>query len=166
MVFTQRPSVINITEVQVEWLYELGAFLVHDAKPENEGFALFDSASDCLMTRVVAGYGKACWKLPSTLAKYPECDMLYFHVAKFILDGSFFGNSDVQRFWKVKINKFSGKMILRLQKELKKKLICNLNTLTQAVCRDQNFLIRRLLDCAKEEFLHEVNNFWKIVNIL
>lgn len=165
LVFTQRPSIINLTEVQTDWLHELGAYFIQDARPESDTFAVYDHKADCIKTRVIAGYGKQNWKLPATLAVYPEIDTKYFHMAKFVMDGTVFCNDDIKKFWKGKVLKFSGKMMVRIMRKLKARGLDCLKKLVDVVKMDQKFLIQEFVDCAKDEFVEQVREFWKIVNL-
>ena len=161
LVFTQRPCLLNITDVQAEWLYEFGGYLIYDVKVESDAYAYYDSKSDLVKTRVLGSYGKKKWNLPSTLAEYPECDLKYFHFARFLMDGTFAGDSGVARFWKVKVGKFSGKEMMGIQRVLKKNGVDRVLKLVGEIKKNENFLIESLIKAAKDGFLEEVRSFWK-----
>lgn len=165
LVFTQRPSLLNITEVQTEWLYELGGYFMHDVKVENDSYAFFDHKTDQVKTKVLGAYGKQKWNLPATIAEFPECDLKYFHFAKFLMDGTLCGDPGILRFWKVKVGKFVGKEMIAVQRELKKRKISKVEKLAEEVRKNERFLIGELRQAAKEEFCGEIESFWKCFSL-
>lgn len=165
LVFTQRPALINITEVQAEWLYEFGGYLIYDVKVESDAYAYYDNKSDLVKTRVLGSYGKQKWNLPCTLAEYPDGDLKYFHFARFLMDGTFAGDSGIARLWKVKIGKFSGKEMIGIQRVLKKNGVDRVFKLVEEIKGNENFLIEELVKAAKTEFLEEVKSFWKFFSL-
>ena len=164
--FISRPSLLNITEVRNEWLYELGGNLLHDTKANDDAEGFYDKNYDKINTWVTASYGKQIWGLASAFIEFPECEKKYFWFLKHFLDGNVIGEGSFKQLWRVKTHKFTDKGIIRLQRALYKHNISSRKQLIEAVVKNNSFLIQELLQIAKEEEKLKVSAMWKNLGIL
>ena len=164
--FITRPSLINITEINSEWLYELGNNFLHDIKVLEGSQAYFDIQNDQMNTWITANYGKKMWGLPAAYMKFPECDEKYSWFARLLLEGKVVLGEEMSNWWKVKISNMTEKGCIRIQKILLNKQIDTRSKLAKAVSQDENFLINEMLLITKEQFKEDVKACWKLAGIL
>lgn len=167
LAFITRPTLLGITEVRSEWLYELGGQMVQNVQVHEGSEGFYDEKTDTLKTWATAAYGQKLWPLPPCFIEFPDCDAKYFAFTKGFLEGKILpATGFTSQTWRVKPTKLSNKNIIKLQKVFKKHKISSSKSLIQKVIQETSFIIENLKALAKEETGQIIDCIWKTAGIV